>query len=444
MAITEITAKTLGKKKSGWHWDKKRGLFVSWQVDTTFDGSRHVKRGFPTEKAAGVYLDQLKVQERLKAIGVVSLVKYPTVKKLFAIHLEKFPTKKARTAAARAYRKFESLLVPKNLTIDELKRKHFKDYVDLRIQQGVKPESANREITDISAALHKTGEYFAELEKWTVPKIYRPPISDEGRSRVIAQTEWTRIVKNLLNPRNAPTEHKKDYRARRRTGLIFYFGLLTGLRHGEISGLRKTNYDRRSRSLKAERFKTKKSGVSWTTFEPLTPTQIWILNEAGTLYPDGEFFFSETGKPHNKFYEIMRAACEKLKIDYGKSKPNGFVMHDTRHTFVTVLEHGAVDSSTTRSFSGHTRDGMMKRYAHATNDSRTKAMAIIEREFGAGKGFDPEAELKEVFREAQSGRMSFDKFKKTIESFSGYFAKTQEIDVADVADVIEKDSDFVQ
>lgn len=430
MGIKELTAETLGKKKTTeWRFDKKRELWVTYQARGEFDGAPHVRRGFKTAKAAADYLASLKVQSRLKQIGVVDLIKFPTVKKLFAVHLSKHDSKKSRTAANRAFTKFLSLL-PANFKINELKRKHFKDFVDLRFKEGVKPETADREITDISAALHKAGEYFAELENWTVPKIYRPVTGDAGRSRIITGDEWTRILKYLMRAAD-PSEREKDYRARRRTALIFYFGLLTGLRHGEITGLLKCNFDRRARSLRAERFKTRKSGVSWTTFEPLTETQVWVLNEAESLYPNGEFFFSDSGKPHNKFYDIMEAACKKLKIAYGKNNPNGFVMHDTRHTFVTTLEHGAVDSSTTRSFSGHSRDGMMKRYAHATPDSRARAMRIVEKEFGASfdEGFDStarEEKLKSFYEAVQNKQISFDQFKIALESFDGFLTQEKE------------------
>lgn len=179
MAITEITAAKLGKKKSGWRWDKKRELFVSFVVDTTFDGERHVRRGFLTEKIAREYLDQLKIQERLKQIGVVSLIKYPTVKKLFNIHYSKLEWNKARSSARRVFDKFLDLL-PKNVMLDELKRKHFKEYVEIRLDDGIKTESANREMTMISAAIHKAGDYFAELESWQMPKFYRPRFPIQG------------------------------------------------------------------------------------------------------------------------------------------------------------------------------------------------------------------------------------------------------------------------
>lgn len=442
--ISEITAKKLGKKKAGWRWDKKRELFVTFQVDTTFAGTRHVRRGFLTERKAQDYIDQLKIQQRLKEIGVVELIKYPTVKKLFDVHCPKIESEKARVTARRVFDKFLTL-VPKNIRLDELKRKHFKDYVDVRLSEGVKAETAHREITDVSSALHKAGDYFENLENWNVPGklIYRPSVSDEGRDRVISRDERTSLIQYLLRERKS--ESQTNYNARRRTGLIFYFGLLTGLRHGEISALSKLNFDPALRRLKAARFKTRHSGVRWTIFEPLTDTQIWILTEASELYPDGEFFFSERGRPHNKFYEIMKAACKKLKIDYGKNNPNGFVMHDTRHTFVTVLEHGAVDSSTTRSFSGHSKDAMMKRYAHATPDSRARAMQIVERELGDSDGSRSlEEKLEIIFNSVKTGTLTFEQFKTSLESFDGFLTKNPTKTVADVADVARLDSELIQ
>ena len=445
MAITELTQKSLGKKKSGWRWDKKRELWVTWILDTTFDGARHVKRGFLTERAADDYLKQLKIQERLKQIGVVSLIKYPTVKKLFDVHCPKIEVSRARVTARRVFDKFLTV-IPKNIRLDELRRKHFKDYVDARLASGVTAQTAHREVTEISSALHKAGDYFETLENWNVPEklIYRPPTGDEGRERVITRDERNSLLKYLLRDKET-SESRREFTARRRTGLIFYFGLLTGLRHGEISALSKNNFDGGLRRLRAERFKTKKSGARWTIFEPLTDTQMWILEEAALLYPDGEFFLSDKGKPHNKFYEIIKAACGKLKIDYGKNNPRGFVMHDTRHTFVTILEHGAVDSSTTRSFSGHSKDAMMKRYAHATPDSRSRAMQIIERELGQATGPDNlEEQLKKLFEAVQSRTISFEDFKISVESFDAFLAKKPQNDVADVADVTSLNSDLVQ
>ncbi|HEX8287871.1 MAG TPA: tyrosine-type recombinase/integrase [Pyrinomonadaceae bacterium] len=368
MAIKEITQNELGKTKTGWRWDRRRGVWVTFQVDTQFNGARHIRRGFRTAKEAESYIEQLKMQERLKEIGVASLVKYPKAEELFEKYAESLTGEAEAVRARRVFRTFLKIL-PAAATVDEIGRKHTKDYIDFRMGEGVKTETADRELNCISAALKKAGDFYAELENWRSPAIYRPAVADDTRQRVVTKDERERLLGYFFGEKQK-SESAAECAARRRTGLVFYFGLLTGLRHGEICAVEKINFDLPARRLKVERFKTKRSGVRWTIFEPLTPTQIWVLSEAARLYPEGKFFFSEKGKIHGKTYSIFEAACRRLKIPYGKKTPNGLIIHDTRHSFVTALEHGAVDSSTTRSFSGHSKDAMLKRYAHATQDSR--------------------------------------------------------------------------
>lgn len=170
---------------------------------------------------------------------------------------------------------------------------------------------------------------------------------------------------------------------------------------------------------------------------------MWVLSEAGKLYTNGDFFFSATGNRHNKVYTILKNACLKLEIAYGANVENGFVIHHTRHSFVSSFIEGGVDIATAKSLSGHTTGDMLMRYAHSTADSRAKAMQLIEREVGAASN-DREEEFRGFYISAKAGKLSFKQFIKAVESFSGYFANIQEVDVADVADVIEEDSDFIQ
>ncbi len=421
MAVKELTKETLGKTKSGWTWDKKRGVWSTWQVDTHFNGERHIRRGFKSKKETEDYLAQLKMQEKLKDIGVIKLLKFPKVKDLLDKHSATLETPKAISATARIFPKFISILPSPHLTIDELKRKHFKDFADIRIAEGIKAESANREIGEISAAIHKAGDYYENLENWTIPGnlIYRPSFEPTERDRVINADERGRLIQFLLSDK-LTGEREKDFIARRRAGLVLYFGLLTGLRHGELCGLKKINFDRNLRKLKVERFKTRKKGVAVTFFEPLTETQLWVITEAEKLYPHGEFFFSEHGKLHNKIYSTLKLHCGKLGIPYGKNIENGFVPHDARHTFITVLEHGSVDSSTTRSFSGHSKDAMMKRYSHATQDSRTRAMQIIENEIGQGSSKSTD-EMKRIYDSIKSGKMTLNEFENTVKDLLTVF-----------------------
>lgn len=414
--IKELTKKTLGKSKAGWTWDKKRKLFYTFQIDTEIGGARHIRRGFRSEQAAIDYLDKLAMQKKLKEIGVVQIIKFPKVKDLFQRHRKTIESARAQTTFDRVTKSFLSLLPSQNITLDELKRKHFKDFADNRIKEGIKAESANREITDISAAIHKAGDYFENLENWSVPEklIYRPVFEQVERTQVWTRGERESLIKYLLREKEAK-ERSDSHLARRRSGLLLYFAFLTSLRHSELSALKKSNFSRADRRLLADRFKTKKKGVSVTIFEPLTDLHIWILTEAETLYPDGEYFFSAKGKLQIGNYVQIKKACEHLDIPYGAD--GGLVIHDARHTFVTEHDHAGTDRQTTRSFSGHSADAMADRYSHATFDSRSRAMSLTEKQF-AIEGFGSEKKedvLKAVFEAVRSGEMSLAEFKKSLE-----------------------------
>ncbi len=150
MAITEITAKTLGKKKSGWRFDRKRELYVTFAVDTTFDGARHVKRGFLTERAAQDYIDQLKIQDRLKQIGVREPIKYPRLKELFEKRLKDIDNYHERTRAMRVFKKFLKI-AGKDITIDKITKNHYKQFADARLKEL----SKNRKTRSESKAIKR-------------------------------------------------------------------------------------------------------------------------------------------------------------------------------------------------------------------------------------------------------------------------------------------------
>lgn len=407
--IKELTKKTLGKSKSGWLWDRKREVFFTFQIDTQFNGERFIKRGFRSEESAKDYIENLKTQERLKEIGFSMPVKFPTAKEAFDKHLENLDSNAERIRAKRVYEAFLDIL-PKNARIDDIRRDHFKKFSAAKLKTGVKADTVRRDITPIVSALRAARDYFPALDKWIPPPSYRPPSDGIERDRIVEKDEREKVLKFLLTDRTAG-ERSKDFISRRRTGLVWYFTLLTGLRPGEIYALRKTEFSRSAKRLRAERLKTKRKGVRWTVFEPLTVSQIWVLTEAAELYPDSPFFFSTDGKPYNKVYSIFQNACKALGVPYGRKTLNGMIPYDARHTFVTTLETGGIDTSTTRGFSGHSKDTMLKRYAHSTFTSRARAMNVIEQEMSIiGGNGETSEKLMKIYADVRSGELSFEDF----------------------------------
>lgn len=428
--IRKITSEKDESNKAGWTFDKKAQVWFTWEVDVTQRGKRIRQRGFSTEKKAKDFADDLKMKKKLTEFGIIQPEKLPTVEALFARHLETITHPKLKPNARRTFEMFLSCL-PRNLTLTDLRKAHFREYCDKRLSDqrqdkvkgvsGVKPSTVRRELIFVSAAIHKAGDYFPQCENWNPPKVIMPAESKERTARVIEDDERMKVLDYLLEDRRE-SEREKHYVARRRVGLTFYFAFLTGLRHGEICALEKANLDAGKRRLKARRMKTEKSGIGWTVFEPLQDEHLWTLSEAAKLYPESKYFFSFTGKKPNKNYIIMKEAAARLGVNYGSYKEGGFVFHSARHTFATALETNGVDRTTSRGFTGHTKDEMFSRYAHVTTDSRTKALQTVEKKFS----IHPESRKltpAEIFQKVRDKEMELAEFEMEISKLVSVFGE---------------------
>lgn len=445
MAITELTAAKLGKKKAGWRWDKKRELWVTWIVDTTFDGSRHVKRGFLTEKKAGEYLDQLKVQERLKQIGVAPPVKYPTVRELFEKRLGDIENEAERIRAVRVFKKFLKLAGASS-TIDKITKNHYKQFADARLRElAAKSKDAarreshkktvNREINPIARAFSSVRDYYNL--KWIKPEVFKFSVSAGGRTRLIEPVEYNRLLEYLLGGKKESSPFEV-YKARRRTGLILQMALMTGLRHGEICAMEKRKLNEARREIDVYRFKTKR----WKIYSPLTDTILFLMGEGAKIYAHGEYFFSEHGKLQAGFYSQIKKACEDLGIPYGKFTSGGFILHDARHTFSTILHQNLIDNTTSTEFTDN--PSAIHHYQHSTGASKKRAMQVIEKHFDTLLHKSDEKKLAHFFEEIKSGKVTFTDFKKALESVDGFLANKDKSDVSNVADVIDENFGFIQ
>lgn len=400
--------------KAGWFYNKKSGEWFTWEVDVTTKGKRIRQRGFATEKKAKDFADELNLKKKLKTFGIAQPEKFPTVEELLARHLVTITSPNLIIMAKRVFVDFGKI-VDLSIRLDELKKAHFRAYADKRFadprkdkrEGSIKASTVVREMKFISAAINSAGDYFPQCENWNPPKMYVPSIPKEQTARIVEDEEWQTLIAHLLQARYEK-EELRDYIARRRVGLTFYFALLTGLRHGEICAVEKINFDRRRRRLRAKRFKTEKSGIQWTTFEPLTDSHIWVLDEAVKLHPKSVYFFSTRGKVHNKNYQILKNECAKLGINYGRYQEGGFVVHSARHTFATVLDQSGVDRTTSRDFTAHTQDAMFSRYTHVTAESKSNAMEKIENKFRMTE--NAAITLKEIYQKVRSGKLAFEEF----------------------------------
>ncbi len=167
---------------------------------------------------------------------------------------------------------------------------------------------------------------------------------------------------------------------------FFYTELTTGLRRGEICGLRWQDFDERTGQLHIRRSVTQRKGggvkVGETKTEKgmrtiqLPPSTIEILKERKKKsYSDWIF--------HNPTVPELplspQTAYNRLKTLLRYAELPSIRFHDLRHTFATHALASGVDAKTLSQILGHTNASFtLDTYTHITTDMQKKASGIVE------------------------------------------------------------------
>ena len=79
-----------------------------------------------------------------------------------------------------------------------------------------------------------------------------------------------------------------------------------------------------------------------------------------------------TGKPITDIKTFWREMCKRAKLE-------GVHFHDLRHTFATRVLHMGVDETSLMAITGHISSDSCKRYAHASEESKERAIEIMQK-----------------------------------------------------------------
>ena len=160
---------------------------------------------------------------------------------------------------------------------------------------------------------------------------------------------------------------------------LYYLDLATGLRRGELLGLKWTDIDLDRGVLKIQRAISRQNGKvmeaplktknAYRTL-PLSADAIDVLKAQKNKVGSSEWVFpSPTGCPmspdsvlHMLQRVLKRAGLPRIRF------------HDLRHTFATMALQNGVDVKTVSSMLGHYSAGFtLDTYAHVTTDAQMKA-----------------------------------------------------------------------
>ncbi len=280
------------------------------------------------------------------------------------------------------------------------------------IEHQIKPYLGNRPLSTLTTneiqkfynAVKKNGrvhvdrEHGTELADSMVRKIHM--LLHESLETAVRQ----RLVVN--NPTNGTTIPKNNYPAKqilndeqlekfmevikadKQWHDFFYTELTTGMRRGEICGLRWEDFDERNGKLKIRRSvgrikngvlpigETKtETGIREILLPPST-TELLIKRKENAV---GNWIFPNLYHPEQPLNP--QSAYTHLKVLLKKSDLPLIRFHDLRHTFATMALENGMDVKTLSTTIGHvSSETTIDIYSHITDTMQRQAAAKIDRQ----------------------------------------------------------------
>lgn len=215
------------------------------------------------------------------------------------------------------------------------------------------PATANRYLAALSKAMSDAVREWSWLRENPVRRVTKETES-QGRVRFLSDDERARLLKACRESDLPEFE------------LIVQLAITTGMRKGEILGLRWPDVDlSRAQAVLHKTKNNERRGVA------LVPHVLALLKEhAKVRHLDSDLVFPQSGKDRPVIVDArFRQAVAKAKI-------KDFHFHDLRHTAASYLAMSGATVPEIAAILGHKTLAMVKRYSHLS-DAHTSA--VVER-----------------------------------------------------------------
>jgi len=355
--------------------DKKTGeqmISGVWWFEFTYAGKRVRESAKTTRKTIAIEAEK-QARLRLERAHAGLPVEAPSMR----INTVLDRTKAYRTAYKQGHRDKSQTWVAErlahvekalgNVLLPELTEERIRKYMHARQLDGAGPRTVNMEVSILARAIGKT---------WSIlwPKVKRnEEPKDVGRA--LSPDEETRLLKAVEEARSPVL------------ATFVKTLLLTGMRCGELTGMRWAQVDFENRILTVGKAKTaagsgRQIPMNRELLEVMKKHAEWYTDWLRThghgtdtlpehfLFPAGERWPSDPTKPTGSF----KTAWSKLREDAKVSCR----LHDLRHTAITKLAESGASDSTIMAIAGHLSRAMMERYSHIRMQAKRQAMEALK------------------------------------------------------------------
>lgn len=222
-----------------------------------------------------------------------------------------------------------------------------------RLNQGVKPNTVNRELSVLKRAFNLAIDWHMAGENPVRRvKFFQQP---DPKERILSEREEQKLI-------NASSEHLKP---------IIIAALNTGMRVAEILSLRWSQINLKKREIEVVKTKSGKKRVI-----PINPVLFEMFNR---LERADEFVFlyhdpkTKKPRPVKSVKRSFTNSCRRAGIE-------AFTFHDTRHTFASRLVERGVDLITVKELLGHSSVRTTERYTHTHKEEKKRAVDVLVKE----------------------------------------------------------------
>ncbi|MBI5583494.1 MAG: site-specific integrase [Deltaproteobacteria bacterium] len=194
------------------------------------------------------------------------------------------------------------------------------------------------------------------IEEDAPTKAVKKPKVENKRIRYLTTEEAHTLLEELLS--QSPAVYR-----------MAAISLYTGLRAGEVFGLKWKNLDRENGLLW---IMDGKSGKSRPVYMPEAVHD--LFQEMTPDSPEDLIFPGPRGRPFPQVPRIFDRAVKKLGFNKGiEDRRERFTFHGLRHTAASFLIQSGVDLYTVKSILGHSTIALTERYSHLANDALKEA-----------------------------------------------------------------------
>lgn len=364
--------------EKGIYYDNEtKNYIVSFFYGRTANGKqqRHSKT-FSTLQEARKAKKQFEAEKQLK------LQPPPPSKIKLSEYIQKFIDNSNRTPCTiysytRTQKRVNNFYIA-TMSIEKITPDNIRDYVKyLQAETEMKPQTINKDLIFLSTVFKRA--YKDELIRYNpIEKVDKLPIPAEQKYNVVPYTlnDCQQIFTALESYSNINVK------------LLIYFGVLLGLRRGEMAGLKWDKIDLQNSKLHIVESKTK-AGGKVIIKSPKSTSSVRVLDIPNPLKElldevkqyqiekfggcDYVMVNPQTGKG------ISPASLQKpFKIFLQKAHIRELRIHDLRHTFATIAIHSEQNIFQVSKSLGHSTPQITQQiYLHPYENDNTEVVNAV-------------------------------------------------------------------